>query len=449
MELIIELIVHGVPSGQRCLGVSNEDVHIIESFYHKYNYDSQLFVDSYGSDRAKKSMWYTYVVNNTIDTEGRAGGYFGLSLKINQFYSDIANVYNILDATFRKFFQDEIFKEGTGFRYKESDFSSFDKLRNDAKQQIVNYFTQFSVGADLRQIPNINNGSRECPINLLDCAKYDCYQFFLKYGKLVVSPQIQLSRERTSSQDKEKLLKDVQTLTTAVENEKKVSQGLRKEMDIIIDEKNRLSESNKKSSQIKSENESLKKKLGDISNLVSGYKNAPFFDDNTQIKHEPVPKGISNMLNTILTGSVLILCLFCLGVLLILPNKINKIVSEEFSSQMKRVSVSVSDNHYHNVRKPVAGPDEQIVDNDKYRIDIENTSDGTMTEGFQYAIKVINKENGSTVDPQHIQWKSNNDNVSVTQNGKVYSKKAGGYQIEANVNGVIVMKTGNVKKARQ
>ena len=104
MELKLNLFVHGVPKGQKIWGPQEEDRIFLESFYsRKPSVEAQLQVDVFQIG-GNLNCYYTYLRGgNILDKDNRQGSYFALTVRVNAFYNDLFNMFNILDATYNKY----------------------------------------------------------------------------------------------------------------------------------------------------------------------------------------------------------------------------------------------------------------------------------------------------------------------------------------------------------
>lgn len=192
MGLNINLFVHGVPMGQKIWGPKGDDQRYISSFYGpKWDVPEVLKIDvmSFGGNTY---CYYSFVKGqNVCDSQGRAGSYFALTLRINAFYSDIQNIYNILKAACDKLCVGVCLQENNGIsKYMLVDFQNVDLQLKDIESHLLNYISEFSVSEDIvslsgfklsGQMSSQNLNLHECsPKNALDCVQ--------KSGKLMVSP---------------------------------------------------------------------------------------------------------------------------------------------------------------------------------------------------------------------------------------------------------------------
>ena len=100
----IKLYAHGVPNGQDIWGNPGADIQYIEAFYgRRSSIPSQVFLEIMKFDGEIYSYYTYFRYGNFQEKEGRSGGYFALTLRVNYYYVDIQNIYNLLEASFNKY----------------------------------------------------------------------------------------------------------------------------------------------------------------------------------------------------------------------------------------------------------------------------------------------------------------------------------------------------------
>lgn len=101
----IKLYVHGVPYGQDIWGeLRDDDRRYLETFYGRQaNAHAQMLLEVMRLGDETNS-YYTYFQNSNIKgNNGRPGSYFALTIRINYYYADIKNIYNLLEEAFNKY----------------------------------------------------------------------------------------------------------------------------------------------------------------------------------------------------------------------------------------------------------------------------------------------------------------------------------------------------------
>lgn len=199
MNYEIKLYAHGVPKGQGSWGVEGLDSNYIDSFYgRKSNVPAQMYVEV-RQFTSSSNCYYTYFVGNTCDKDGRTGGYFALTLRINYYYADIRNIYNLLDAAFNKFIVGSIVSIAKGsVRYLISDFSQADDNLKALELEINKYLMQFSSDSDFISLNNFeaNNLSKATQLNLLECEAKIVANHIKNHSVISVSPHYPSNREQ-------------------------------------------------------------------------------------------------------------------------------------------------------------------------------------------------------------------------------------------------------------
>ena len=192
MGLNISLFVHGVPMGQKIWGPKGDDQRYMSSFYGP-KWDSpevmKVEVMTFGG---VTNCYYSFVKGqNVCDSQGRAGSYFALTLRINAFYVDAQNMYNILKAAYEKMCVGLCVQDtGAIIKYLVADFQSIDSKLKDIENHIVNYIGEFSVNEDIVSLsgfPAISQGA-SLNVNLHECMKDVALACVKKAGKIMVSP---------------------------------------------------------------------------------------------------------------------------------------------------------------------------------------------------------------------------------------------------------------------
>jgi vacuolar-type H+-ATPase subunit H len=192
MGLNLNLFVHGVPKGQKIWGPHEDDHIYIESFYgRKTNVEVQLLVEIIQTSK-HVNCYYTYFrTGNIFDKDNRAGSYFALTIRSSEYYTDLANMYNILDAAYHKFVLGAIIKSDASItKFIVQDFDQVDKQLQDVEKEIIKYLGSFSIGSDFVSLNGfkVNAEYDAAIINLLDCNSTSLLDFVRSKGNLSVSP---------------------------------------------------------------------------------------------------------------------------------------------------------------------------------------------------------------------------------------------------------------------
>lgn len=197
----IKLYAHGVPNGQKTWGVSESDSTYIDSFYGRESEASVQMLVEVRRFGTNTNCYYTYLrLKNINDKNGRAGSYFALTLRINYYYADIQNIYNLLDAAYNKFILGSALTTSNGVsNYLISDFSELDSRLAALEKEIRYYLMQFSSDSDFIPLDRFkaNGQSEVVNFNLLECDPKIVAGHIKTHGHFSVSPQYLSHREQT------------------------------------------------------------------------------------------------------------------------------------------------------------------------------------------------------------------------------------------------------------
>lgn len=191
MGLNISLFVHGVPMGQKIWGPKRDDERYLSSFYGpKWDIPEVMKVDVMNIGGTAQCYYSFIKGRNVCDSQGRAGSYFALTIKINAFYADVQNMYNILKAVYDKMCVGLCVQEGNGaIKYLLSDFQSIDGKLKEIETHLINYISEFSIGSDIVSLAGFAaNGQSASQVNLFECNRYVATERVKNSGRLMVSP---------------------------------------------------------------------------------------------------------------------------------------------------------------------------------------------------------------------------------------------------------------------
>lgn len=229
MGLNINLFVHGVPMGQKMWGPKGDDQLYINSFYGpKWDVPELLKVDvmTFGGINY---CYYSFVKGmNVCDSQGRAGSYFALTLRVNALYIDIQNVYSILKATYSKMCAGLcVLDNGNSVRYLIADFSDIDSQLKAIEQSVLNYIGEYSVSEDIASADGLKSNSVNPPIvtNLFECTPAVAINALKTAGKILVSSYYPSSQVKKVSERYETEIMNLKQRTTQeIDGIKKVCQ---------------------------------------------------------------------------------------------------------------------------------------------------------------------------------------------------------------------------------
>lgn len=229
MGLNINLFVHGVPMGQKMWGPKGDDVRYISSFYGpKWDAPEVMKIDvmTFGDST---NCYYSFVKGqNVCDSQGRTGSYFALTIRINAFYADVQNMYNILKAVYDKMCVGLCVQDNNGsIKYMLADFQSIDGKLKEIEKHVLNYISEFSVGEDIVSLSGFSSNSQASvqAVNLFECNKKVAIDIMRQAGKLSVSPcYLSSSAAKTVAQYKTELQTTIQKAQQEISMSQKSAQ---------------------------------------------------------------------------------------------------------------------------------------------------------------------------------------------------------------------------------
>lgn len=187
----IKLFAHGVPKGQSIWGNPKAESLYIESFYGRQSSVSTQMLIEVMRMGNETSCYYTYLkTGNLQDMDGRPGGYFALTLKVNYYYADIHNIYNLLETAFNKYILGTILSStGAGYRFRVSRLEEVASTLNGLEEELRHYLMQFSTNQDFVPLTGFkSNGQEACgTIHLLEASAKVVLEHVKRTGKISVS----------------------------------------------------------------------------------------------------------------------------------------------------------------------------------------------------------------------------------------------------------------------
>lgn len=229
MALNINLIVHGIPMGQKIWGKLGDDKQYIQSFYGpKWDAPEVMKVDTI-TFGGTTYCYYSFVVGqNVCDQQGRAGGYFALTLRINAYYADIQNVYNILKVAYDKMCVGNCIQVSNGTtKFIIADFQNIDEKLKAIETRILNYISNFSNANDILSLNGIPSGNQTAhkKFNLHECTKSAAMDIFKQTGKLMVSPwYLSVNAANTVAKYKAEIQTTIQKAQQEIQIQKQTAQ---------------------------------------------------------------------------------------------------------------------------------------------------------------------------------------------------------------------------------
>ena len=192
MNVEFELFIYGVPKGQSFCGKKVEKGYF-DSMYDSSQKEDMMQIEIRRSADHNLYCYYNYLIyKNVVDSDGRAGSFFGITLRWNVYCKDIMNIYRILDIVYNVYIKNLYLKENNGkIQYIVNDFNNEEKIKlvNDFVASLID--KTFSNAREsfvlLDSFSNLSY-SQIPSVNLYDYSDEDLFKSIKKTGKIYISP---------------------------------------------------------------------------------------------------------------------------------------------------------------------------------------------------------------------------------------------------------------------
>lgn len=201
----VEIFVHGVPNGESFWG-KDEDRNYFGNFYDQSCSDKVRFFIQTRTSNGKIYCYYNYLVyGNVVGNDGRDGSYFGLSIRFAAYCKDFMNVYKVLDIVFSTYVVNSILKMQNGnYKYIVPDFSNAHDVLKKISSSIWELIQSALTGESFCTLNGFKtNGTQFPSANLYESTSSEVEAAVRQYGKIVISPYYQTSREKTLAKNYE------------------------------------------------------------------------------------------------------------------------------------------------------------------------------------------------------------------------------------------------------
>ncbi|MBO5816507.1 MAG: hypothetical protein J6R26_00970 [Paludibacteraceae bacterium] len=325
----VEILLHGVPNGQDYYGPKEEQKQT-ETFYTKSN-ESIKFVIETKKVGSANYVYYTYLrYKGVIGAGGRTGSYLGITLRLDEYYTDVAHVYNMLDMAFKKFIVGSLMvANGDTCKYTCQDFASKKSEIDQLVQGIIQMIQTTWVTSKSTKIDNtfIKPVTSVPSYNIADITPKLILDAIKKHAKVNISPDYKSNLEI----DCEKKMADVEGRINAALSEK--DKVLEQRNTTITSLNNTLSskqlhiEKLEKDLQAKNSELSKVKRSGDLSMALEKIKEpikilSEHFRKQDTDSHVPTPKyGKKNFYLGIANSSLSAIAIILVSILLLVTIK--------------------------------------------------------------------------------------------------------------------------------
>ena len=275
--MTFSLILHGVPNGQDMWGV-NDDTHYFSTFYAPKDEADYLLIEA-RKVSGKPYCYYTYLkYRNVVASDGRAGGYLGITLRFDCYYRDVANAYRLCEIVLNNLADVVFVKDGNSIKFKVAKFAEVDQQLSELNKKAFTLMQNSATAKDFIPINDsfFKNDGKLVKASLLDCTLDNVMPSLVQYGKLAISKhhptnselkKIKELEDRCNSTllQKEKELKEVNGQYDALKQEHKNLQAdlVRANSDI-----NRLNEAVREHASLKKHAQDLEIELRERSQKI-------------------------------------------------------------------------------------------------------------------------------------------------------------------------------------
>lgn len=154
MEL--DLFIHGVPKGQKIWGKNDDTVYLNNFYGSNSNNEKNKFLIEIRSIKGKNYCYYSYLkCKDVVDYDSRPGGYFGISLRIDQYCTNVIGIYHLLDIIYQRYIVGNLLKEDSNrIKFIVQDFESADAKLKDVEAALMELMKLSLQAIDFQDIPS-------------------------------------------------------------------------------------------------------------------------------------------------------------------------------------------------------------------------------------------------------------------------------------------------------
>lgn len=194
----VDIYIHGVPNGQRIWGNGGDD-QVINQFYGTGSEEQTKFLAEVRKSGGQNYCYYSILKYKNVSAEnGRAGSYFGITIKMDMVCTKVKTVFQILEMVYNNAILGKfIKKEGERLLFLVSDFKEKENLCKAIIEKIMTMLGQSLEGNDFVSItPSMLSGKGTVKYNLAEYSSESAFASLSQYGSVAVStdyPSTQLS----------------------------------------------------------------------------------------------------------------------------------------------------------------------------------------------------------------------------------------------------------------
>ena len=190
------IIVHGVPYGQDIFSTDPiADESYIKTFYKQQDAPPEtLFEIEARKEGNQQVVYYHYLKRRDVfDAEGRAGSYFGFTLRTDVSCDEVALLFHHMDEVFRtRILGSLLERAGNGYRHHVKKYSQGKSVVESMVQEFNAWLALTGIQPLFHEVPACPQAKSESQVyNLEDYARYEVVKGALQKGMtLRLSPDV-------------------------------------------------------------------------------------------------------------------------------------------------------------------------------------------------------------------------------------------------------------------
>ena len=187
----VDIYIHGVPNGQRIWSTGDEDP-VMNQFYGTESEVHTKFLAEVRKSGGQNYCYYSLLKSKNVSAEdGRAGSYFGLSIRMDMVCTKVKVIFQILDMIYNNAVLGTILKkEGERLQYIVADFKNNDNQCNAIVEKFMSILGQSVEGNDFVNIvPSMLNSKGTPKVNIAEYTSDSAFACINQNGGIAVSAE--------------------------------------------------------------------------------------------------------------------------------------------------------------------------------------------------------------------------------------------------------------------
>lgn len=307
----VQIFFHGVPAGESFWGEDNSDRNYASTFYSKILADENgLYVIQVQNKDSRRYCYYHYLVcKDVMANDGRAGSYFGMSVRFDAFCRNVLDIYSLLQSVYTTEIKSKLFKNQNGkLKYQIIRFEDVQETLTEATQKLVAGFGKTLSEDQFCSLTDFSVGSSGFTGNLNEMVKEGWVEAFLKKsGMIILSNNAITERERNQESQYQKQIQQIQK-----DQDSLIAKRAQEENEL----KQKIAALEKANKSLLQEQGDLKKQLmqanGKLQNLDSASKRPSADNGRGGYKNELRNEAISYLSYMPLINTLLLILILCI-----------------------------------------------------------------------------------------------------------------------------------------